>query len=56
VSVRLVPPLPDDAAMWKRLLNHLYRCEEDYLFEWLRSVRAEVVMQEKARDEQEGAA
>jgi hypothetical protein len=38
----LVPPPPDDERMWRRLLNHVYLCEEDELFRWLRSVRQAV--------------
>ena len=54
MSLRLVPPLPTDPEMWKRLMNHLYGCEEDELFAWLRSVRAAVLASEE-EDDQEAA-
>jgi hypothetical protein len=38
--------------MWKRLMNHLYGCGEDELFEWLRVVRDAV----EEAEQDEGAA
>lgn len=39
-DLRLVPPAPDDAESWKRLMNVLFVHEEDELFVWARGVRA----------------
>jgi len=45
--LKAVPPPPEDERMWKRLMNHLYGCGEDRLFEWLRDVR--LVVEEAER-------
>lgn len=49
MSLRLVPPPPDDFENWKRLLNLLFILEEDRLFEWLRLVREEIVRVEREK-------
>lgn len=41
-DLRLVSPAPSDPERWKQLMNHLFICEEDELFRWVRSVRAAV--------------
>jgi hypothetical protein len=41
--LKAVTPPPTDAESWKRLMNFLFICEQDGLFEWLRdSVRPAV--------------
>ena len=47
--LKAVPPLPTDAEMWKRLMNHVYGCGCDDLFAWLRDVRRVVGDAERAR-------
>ncbi len=49
MSLRLVPPPPDSAEMWKRLLNRLYLDEEDELFKWAKATREAIPGAEEAR-------
>jgi len=56
MSLRPAPPLPTDAEKWKRLMNHMYGCEEDRLFVWLRGVRRVVEDTEREKAGRERAA
>ncbi len=48
-ALKAVTPPPDSEYYWKNLMNHIYGCGEDRLFEWLRDVRVYIEEQEKKR-------
>ncbi len=50
--LKAVPSPVDSSEMWKKLMNHIYGCGEDRLFEWLRSVRRVVEEAEKSNREE----
>ncbi len=47
--MRPISPPVDSEYHWRQLMNHLYGCGEDALFEWLRDVRAVICEEEKPR-------
>ncbi len=46
-DLRLVPPPPDDAENWTKLMNLLFLYEQDQLFVWARGVRRALQQQEE---------
>ncbi len=47
--LKALPRPVDDPEMWKRLMNHLFGCGEDRLFEWLRDVRRVIEEAERGK-------
>ncbi len=48
-QLKAVPPPADDPEMWRKLMNHLYGCEQDTLFRWARLVSEEIRRAEDAK-------
>ncbi len=57
-TLKVVPPPPTDAEMWKKLLNFLYLHKQDALFKWAKGVQAAVhdAEREKSSGRREGTA
>ncbi len=47
--LKALPRPVDDPEMWKKLLNHLYGCEQDELFKWAKSIREELESEARRR-------
>ncbi len=48
-ALKLVPPRVDDERYWNLTLNHLFGCQKDALFVWIKRVRAYVEAQKNAK-------